>query len=407
MTAVHSVGDLLDVEVGSVAHGGSCVARADGVVIFVRGSLPGERVRARVTAAPAHGRFARADVVEVLTPSPDRVTPPCSYAGECGGCDWQHARLSAQRRFKADVVREQLTRLGAEPTGRWADLEVEPVAGDDEGLGWRTRVHFAVDSHGSAGLHPYHSHAVMPVERCLIAAPEVQELAITSRRWRGTSDVLAVAPSEGPALALPDAQPGAAKVIERAVGRTWRLDATAFWQVHPGAADILARTVMSMLRPAPGEHAVDLYSGVGLFAAAIAQVTGPGGRVDAVEADPVSVSSARRSLHDLPTVRIHESRTLEWLRGSGVTNCDLVVLDPPRSGAGEDVLQGVFALGPRAVAYVACDPASLGRDVAIAKRFGWELIDVRAYDLFPMTHHVECVALLEPMDLPLAVTVSA
>lgn len=407
MSAVLRVGDVIELDIDRVAQGGSCVGRAEGVVVFVRGTLPGERVRARVTAAPSHGRFARADTVDVMRASPDRVSAPCAYAGTCGGCDWQHASLSAQREGKAAVIREQLERLGAQPMGRWRELTVEAVPGDENGLHWRTRVRFAVDKEGRAGLHPYHSHAVLPVERCLLATTDIEALGITGKPWRGFTDVLAIDPDEGPAMALPDAHPGDGKVIERAVDRTWRIDATAFWQVHPGAANTLAAHVLATLRPRPGEHAVDLYSGVGLFAAALAEPLGPGGRVDAVESDSVAVRGARRSLHDLGTVRLHEARVLDWLRQRTVTRCDLVVLDPPRSGAGTDVVEKVIALNPRAIAYVACDPAALARDVAAATRLGWELAEVRAFDLFPMTHHVECVALLVPADLDLAVTVSA
>jgi tRNA/tmRNA/rRNA uracil-C5-methylase (TrmA/RlmC/RlmD family) len=171
---------------------------------------------------------------------------------------------------------------------------------------------------------------------------------------------------------------------------------TGFWQVHPGAADALVDAVRSALRPATGEHLLDLYAGVGLFAGALAGDLGAGGRADAVEVDPGAVRDARRNLHDLPQVRLHASAVDAFLRTPTVRRCDLVVLDPPRSGAGREVVERLTRLGARAVAYVACDPAALGRDVGTFRGLGWELTELRAFDLFPMTHHVECVALLVP-----------
>ncbi len=389
--------EQLDVETTGIAHGGEAVARHDGRVIFVRGALPGERVRVRITDAPAHGRFRRGVVAEVLDPSPDRVQPPCRYADQCGGCDWQFAALPAQRELKARVVREQLERLGGEPADRWANLQVEPVPGDVDGLRWRTRMRYAVDGQGRAGLRPHHSHDILPIDQCLLATPEIEELDVLGRSWPDTSEVLAVT-GDDESLALPDPRPGMAKVTESALGRTWTLDATAFWQVHPGAAETLATSVLDLLQPRPGEHVVDLYSGVGLFAGAVLPAVGPGGRVDAVESNAVAVKGARRSLHDAENVHLHEARVDRWLRDTPLRRCDLVILDPPRAGAGRDVLRRTLRLRPRGVAYVACDPAALARDVAIAREEGWRLASLRAFDLFPMTHHVECVALFEPTD---------
>jgi len=392
-------GSRLQLDVGPVAHGGICVARHDGQVVFVRGALPGEQVMAQVTEAPAHGRFLRAETVEVLRASPHRVDPPCRYAGDCGGCDWQYVALDEQRRLKADVIREQLTRLGGETADRWSELVVEAVPGDDDGLHWRTRIQFAVDADGRAGLRAARSHRVVPIDRCLIATQAINALNITMRPWPGASEVLAIAPVDGPALALADPRPGEARVEERAAGRRWTFDATAFWQVHPGAADTLVAAVIELLEPKPGDHAIDLYAGVGLFAGALADRLGPGGRVDAVESDPVAIAGAKRSLHDIATVHLHEDRVDRWLRQTRLRRCDLIVLDPPRAGAKKQVMERMIGLKPRAIAYVACDPASLARDIATAKALGWQLSALQAFDLFPMTHHVECVALLQPASV--------
>ena len=158
-----NAGDRIALDVTSMAHGGEAVARHDGRVVFVRDAIPGEGVIAELTSVPAHGRFMRARAVEIVAASPDRVTPPCAYAGSCGGCDWQHITLAAQRRFKAGVVAEQLTRIGGEPPDRWSHLEVEPVEGDVDGLQWRTRMRYAVDREGRAGLRAPHAHDIIPI----------------------------------------------------------------------------------------------------------------------------------------------------------------------------------------------------------------------------------------------------
>lgn len=380
-----------------MAHGGEAVARLDGRVVFVRDALPGESVVAEVTAAPAHGRFLRARAVDIVAPSADRVAPPCRYARRCGGCDWQHIALPAQRRLKGTIVAEQLTRIGGEPADRWSHLEVEALEGDVHGLEWRTRVRYAVDADGRPGLRAHHTHDIVPIDRCLIASPSLGGPGILDRTWPGAHEVLGVQPAGAPVV-LPDPVPGRAKVTQDAAGRVWTFDATAFWQVHPGAADALVAAVGAMLQPRPGEHLLDLYAGVGLFAGAFADALGPGGRVDAVESDDVAVTGARRSLHDLPIVRIHHDRVDRWLHQGPLRRCDVVVLDPPRTGAGREVMQRVARLRPRAIAYVACDPAALARDIGVARQQGWVLTALRAFDLFPMTHHVECVALLEPAD---------
>jgi tRNA/tmRNA/rRNA uracil-C5-methylase (TrmA/RlmC/RlmD family) len=394
-------GAVLELEVGAVAHGGHCVARHQGQVVFVRHALPGERVRARVTEGAAGARFLRADAVEVLLASPDRVEPACEHArpGGCGGCDFQHASLAAQRELKAAVVREQMVRLARLDPAQVAGLVVEHVDGDTDGLGWRTRVRFAVDAEGRAGLRRHRSHDVVALQRCPIAHPGINDpvSGVLARTWPGHSELaVAVSVATGEQVVLADGQPvGRGRLTERAAGRDWRVTGAGFWQVHPGAAQVLVDGVRSALVPAPGEHLLDLYAGVGLFAGALAADLGADGRVDAVESDAVAVKDARRNLHDVPTVRLVQAQVLGWLRSADIAGADLVVLDPPRSGAGAAVVERLAALRPRAIAYVACDPASLARDVGMFAGRGYHLAGLRAFDLFPMTHHVECLALLQ------------
>jgi tRNA/tmRNA/rRNA uracil-C5-methylase (TrmA/RlmC/RlmD family) len=392
------------VVVGPVAHGGHCVARHEGRVLFVRHALPGERVLVRVTEGRESSSYWRADAIDVLDASPDRVTPPCPWAGpdRCGGCDWQHASLPAQRRLKAAVVREQLRRLA----GVDLEVDVEPVPGDAEGLGWRTRVQYAVSADGTPGLRKHRSHDVVPIDHCRIAHPLVDAAGVTDRSWAGRrAVVVAASPSTGERLVLPDPPApdggdgaGREAALTELVGdRPFRVTGGGFWQVHPGAAATLLGAVLDGLDPQPGESALDLYAGVGLFARSLADRLGPGGRVTCVELDGRAAADARHNLGDLATVRVERGRVDHVLRRLRLRRADLVVLDPPRSGAGKSVVDLLSRVRARRIAYVACDPAALARDLRwFADRGGYDLAGLRAFDLFPMTSHVECVAVLEP-----------
>ncbi len=251
---------------------------------------------------------------------------------------------------------------------------------------------------GRLGLRRHRSHDIELLETCPIAHPAVLATGVLGETWPGAAEVSVAAGSTGDSVVAVDGQAvGAVRVHEEAAGRTWRVTGDGFWQVHPGAAETLTSAVLAALDPRPGEHALDLYAGVGLFAGALAGPLGPGGRVDAVEGAEVAVKDARRNLHDLPTVRLHHAPVEPWLSAGMLRHVDLVVLDPPRTGARATVVRRLVALQPRAIAYVACDPASLARDVQTFADAGYGLSRLRAFDCFPMTHHVECVALLEPV----------
>ncbi|WP_238015948.1 class I SAM-dependent RNA methyltransferase [Dactylosporangium sp. AC04546] len=382
---------LIELEVGPVAHGGHCVARHEGQVVFVRHALPGERVLARVT--DERKGFLRADAVEVLLPSPDRVIPPCPFAGPdaCGGCDWQHADPAAQRRLKEQVLAEQLARLA----GITATVPVEPLPGGP--LGWRTRVQYAVAPDGRPGFHKHRSSEVLPVDRCRIAHPSVQALPVLATSWPPGSSVEAVVSSEGDTAVVPRASRAGAvsapKVRESLGSFTWNLDATSFWQVHPQAAAAFTATVLDMLAPTETDRVWDLYGGAGVFASVLAPHCGP---VTVVESDRRAVSTGQRALRDLPNVRFTRGDVAAVLSNPRWRAVDLVVLDPPRSGAGKAVVESIAARSPRAVAYVACDPAAFARDVRTFADRGYELARMRAFDSFPMTHHFETIGLLLP-----------
>ncbi|ONI70129.1 SAM-dependent methyltransferase [Kribbella sp. ALI-6-A] len=382
------VGTVLELEIGPVAHGGHCVARYEGQVVFVRHGLPGELVHARVTERTA--KYLRADVVQVLTPSPHRIEPPCPYAGpgRCGGCDFQHANIVEQRRLKATVVSDTLRRIGG------IERTVVMESPGDDGLGWRTRMRYAVGPDGRPAMRVHRSHELIQVDKCLIAHPDTP--TVLDQRWPGTESVQAVVSSEGKTAVLTDTVSGG-RVVETVRNRRFRVEADGFWQVHPAAATTLVDAVLAGLEPAEGETALDLYSGVGLFAAFLAQAGCP---VLAIEGDKAAVKNARRNLHDLPGVTLEQGdvdRVLNRAVAQGLERVDLVVLDPPRTGAGKHVVRRIAGLSPRKVAYVACDPAALARDLKTFAELGYGVSSLRAFDLFGMTHHIECVAVLEPV----------
>jgi tRNA/tmRNA/rRNA uracil-C5-methylase (TrmA/RlmC/RlmD family) len=362
-----AVGDRREVDIGPIAHGGHAVAHTDGATVFVRHALPGERVVIEVTEL--NRRIVRADAVEILQPSADRIAPACPWSGACGGCDFQHVSMPAQRALKTQVLREALVRFGhLSADDPLMQTEVASLPGSPDGLRWRTRVTWATDHAGRRGLRRHRSHDVVPVDDCLIAVEGVSRPgdAVESRPHRTV------------------------------LGRTWRLSAESFWQVHPALPEALVNCVLEFGEPAPGESWWDLYSGAGLFSAFLAPACAPG-RVDAVESHPAAVREARRALHDLPDAHLRQADVLTWLRGGAARPVAGVVLDPPRAGAGAAVVEAIADRGPRVIVYVACDPVALARDVALFADRGYRLDRLRAFDAFPMTHHFESVARLAPM----------
>lgn len=333
------VGDIVEVTVGRFVSGGHALAFANDRTLFVRHGITGERVRVRITGVSR--KIARADVVDVLAPGPARVMPPCSLAGACGGCDFQHIALDEQRRIKAEVLADALRRQARLPD--FPPISIEPVPGDDEGLRWRTRVTWQVDEKGRRGFFSHRSHTVVPVVDCLICRTDASQIP-------------------GP-----------------------------FQQVHVGAPQVLTAAVLAAGDPQPGQSWWDLYGGTGLFTAALgsAGVT----RVDLVEADAESVHEARRIHGD--GVRIHHAPVETWVSGQ-LDRVDGVILDPPRAGLGAGVVERVAAAKPHVIISVSCDPVTFARDLRGFMDEGYEPTSIRAFDAFPMTEHMEIVASLVP-----------
>ncbi|PTT70734.1 class I SAM-dependent RNA methyltransferase [Arthrobacter sp. HMWF013] len=439
----------LVLDIGPVAHGGHCVARHDGRVIFVRHGIPGEKVRVRLTDAGDSAKFWRADVVEVLEASPDRTAHFWHVADSgrswshghppVGGAEFGHISLARQRALKSAVLAEQLQRLA----GVELSPDVEAVGASQEegtaydagtGLAWRTRASFSVTTGGKLGMHAHRSDQIIPVREMPLAVDGINRLRLWDIDLQGIARVEVAAPSNGSrplvllapapgtkprrlsaiASQLPDDvsvatfEPltgevgqlrGRTWVQESAAGHDYRVSGAGFWQIHRDAPGTLVGAVTQFLQGGgflePGSVVADLYSGAGLFTAVLADAVGETGSVLSVEGAPGASRDARKNLHGAPQVEIVQGRVERILRQKP-RNFDALVLDPPRAGAGKAVVNQLVAAGPRAIAYVSCDPASFARDVGYFQQEGWSLAGLRAFDLYPHTHHLETVALLTP-----------
>ncbi|MBF4578861.1 class I SAM-dependent RNA methyltransferase [Frigoribacterium sp. VKM Ac-2530] len=410
------MGDMLgrevELDVTGIAHGGISVARLDGRVVFVSDTLPGETVRARVTDDRKKS-FWRAETVSVVEASPHRREHVWSAASvdrapedRAGGAEFGHIELGHQRELKSQVVRDALTRTGGLPDEQ-ATVTVEALPGDDErgGTGWRTRVRLHLDAEGRPGQYAARSHRVVRVADLPLATPEVAEVAPLGDAFPGEEHVDVLAPSTGGARLIIGGQ--APSTVTEVVGdRTFQLDDGGFWQVHRHAAATLTAAVQQMVDPErfePGAANLDLYGGVGLLAAAVGDAFGSRVRITSVESDERATEHASENLADWLGASAVTGRVDRWVRQAAAqaTSAErdrfrsaTVVLDPPRSGAGRPVVDGIAELAPAQVVYVACDPVALARDLALFRDHGYDVDAIRAFDLFPSTHHVETVVRL-------------
>ena len=399
------LGKELTLNIEKVAHGGIFVARHEGRVIFVSHTLPGEKVRARVFEDKG-GSFARAETVEVLEASPHRVKHVWKAAadGAVGGAEFGHIDLNYQLELKADVLEEALSRMA----GITMRPVVEQAPGDDlaNGLGYRTRVQLHVDELGNVGPYRERTHQVVEVRDLPLAVEDIRELGLHLKNWSGVRKIEIASSNTGNIQYSVDKKvKGDERLVERAGGRTFRITGGGFWQIHRKAADILTTAVNEAIAKAGFDKTadnLDLYGGVGLFAGTIAAKFGVDSVITTVEAFKTATEDAKLNLADLPNVRAILAPTERFLdervsshvkNGSPETTAT-VILDPPRAGAGAKVVGQVLALKPKHIVYVACDPVALARDLKPLTEGGYELASLRAFDLFPHTHHVEAVASL-------------
>ena len=399
-----------DAHLGPIAHGGYCVARVDGRVVFVRGGLPGEDVSIEITD-DSHASHWFAQVVSIRHPSPYRVTPPCPVAQLCGGCDFQHVELGQQRELKGAVLAEQLNRIAGID---WHGT-VQPIPGSEDGLGWRTRMQYrSLDGVPALRGHRSHDLVAVPDDGCplahpagraaaTVAAPHTQDLLLVTVSAASTDDPQVSVINDGE-LVL-----GATPVTESVGDRRWKVDASGFWQVHPHAAQTLGSVVLEELAPRPGETALDLYCGVGGFALSIAhEARARGAHMDVtgIEITNEAIESARGSAkrHGFagavgplttpePSVRAHfdTADATEWARHQPNLP-EAVVVNPPRRGIGDALAAVLNDSGVHTIAYSSCNPETLAAD--LARMPNYRIARVRLIDMFPHSAHNEALVLL-------------
>ncbi|OBH91177.1 class I SAM-dependent RNA methyltransferase [Mycobacterium sp. E2989] len=389
--------EQLTLVTGAPANGGSCVAHHEGRVVFVRYALPGERVRVRVTAD--RGSYWHAEVVEVLDPSDDRVESLCPIAGVDGAgcCDLAFAAPEAARALKAQVVANQLERLG----GHHWDGEAEPLPGSGP-TGWRTRVRLDVGADRRPGFHRYHSDELVTDLRCA-QLPAGMLDGLAEPDWPPTAQLHVVVDDDGARHVVRTLRQGrrtvtkvvegAYEAVQRVGGRSWQIPVTAFWQAHRGAAAVYSRLVADWAQAGAGMTAWDLYGGAGVFAAALGAAVGESGRVLSVDTSRAATRAARAALDDLAQVRVVTDSVRRAL-GAQRSRADVAVLDPPRAGAGREIIDLLAAAGVPRVVHIGCEAASFARDIGLYLGHGYAVEQIKVFDAFPLTHHTECVALL-------------
>ena len=399
-----AVPESVTVRVERPATGGGVGRGEDGRVVFIRHSLPGELVRAQITETTAN--FSRAEAVEVLEASLERVTAPCPYAhpGGCGGCDLQHASRAAQFQWKASLVEEHLRRIA----GVERDVHVLDVPGEVKGS--RTRLRCAVDDEGQLSLRQARSHDLVALDHCWIAddvftpafANDWAGLAEVELRAIGAGTPFAVARRESDRGTLYELRAMNGSPLEPSThsrvavhDHVYAVSPLSFWQSHRDAPATLLDAVLELSAVKAGDDVTDLFSGVGLFSVPLAKRVGPGGRVTAVESSPYAVRDARNNAVGLRQLKVREWSVTPRSVNDTVREGSVVVLDPPRQGLAKGVAQSIVRRAPRRVVYVSCDAATFARDLKIFLSSGFVLSDLRVFDLFPMTEHVELVALLD------------
>lgn len=380
---------------GAAANGGSCVARHEGRVVFVRYALPGEVVRVRVTGD--RGSYWHAEAIEVLEPSQDRVESLCAIAGvgKAGCCDLAFAAPEAARVLKGQVVANQLARLG---DFAWEGL-AEPL-GDGAARGWRTRVRLAVNADGRAGFHRYHSADLVTDLHCGQLRDGLVD-GLDGSRWKPGDQVHVVADDDGTRHVVCNNKQqrrghraeGEFDAVQRVGRRVWKVPVTGFWQSHRDAATTYSALVAGWAQDVAGATAWDLYGGAGLFAAVLADAVGDTGRVLTVDTSRAASAAARTALADLPGVEVLTDSVRRAL-ATQREGADIAVLDPPRSGAGREIIDLLAQAGVPRVIHIGCEAASFSRDIGLYRGHGYAVEELRVFDSFPLTHHVECIAVL-------------
>jgi tRNA/tmRNA/rRNA uracil-C5-methylase (TrmA/RlmC/RlmD family) len=381
-----TVGDIITLDIGTIANGGHFIARHNNQIIFVRHSITGEKANVKITAV--NSKFAFGDAVEILKKSKDRVNAPCKYAHPegCGGCDFQHIDLKTQLNFKKIVIQDQFKRI--------AKIDINPdliSADSDSGLNWRSRLNLGISEDKKLGLRGHKSNKIIEIDECLIALKEINNLDVFNKHWENNDNIKISCSSENDITIsqLGKKISGSDKLKEVVGDNKFNISPQSFWQSHKSAPGIILEQVLKFANIKKGERVCDLYGGVGLFTLPISKIIGENGEVHLIETNRTCIDDANEMFTDLKNIFIHHG-TVEQKLGS-IKKIDTIILDPPRNGISKQVINQMIEKKPHTIVYVSCNPSTLARDTKILLNNKYELTNVVGLDLFPMTHHVECV----------------
>ena len=382
-----TVGDIITLDIGTIANGGHFIARHNEQIIFVRHSITGEKANVKITAV--NSKFAFGDAVEILKKSKDRVSAPCKYAHPegCGGCDFQHIDLKTQLNFKKIVIQDQFKRI--------AKIDINPhlISADTEsGLNWRSRLNLGISGNKKLGLHSHKSNKIIEIDECLIALKEINNLDVFNKHWENNNNIKISCSSENDITIsshLGEKISGSDKLQEVVRDNKFNISPQSFWQSHKSAPGIILEKVLKFANIKKGERVCDLYGGVGLFTLPISKIIGENGEVHLIETNKACIDDANEMFADLKNIFIHHG-TVEQKLGS-IKKINTIILDPPRNGISKQVINQMIEKKPHTIVYVSCNPSTLARDTKILLNNKYELTNVVGLDLFPMTHHVECV----------------
>ena len=382
-----NIGDIVTLDIERIANGGHFIAKHDNQIIFVRHTISGEKAKVKITAI--NSKFAFGDAVEILKPSKDRVVAPCKYSHPegCGGCDFQHIESQAQIDLKRVIIKDQFKRI--------AKIEVSPElinAEPSNGLNWRTRLNLSVSEDKNLGLRAFRSNKIIEIDKCLIALKEINNSEIFSKKWNN-EDNLKISYSSEKEINISQSGKslsGSNNLIEIVNDNKYEISPKSFWQSHKNAPNLLLKKVLKFADIKKGEIICDLYGGVGLFTLPISKLIGEKGEVHLIEIDKTCIEDANKMFKGIQNIFIHHGKVEQKL--GSVKRIDTIVFVPPRKGVSKQVINQIIEKKPKLIVYVSCNPSTLARDSKILLDNKYKLNNIVGLDLFPMTHHIECVA---------------
>lgn len=422
----------------SLINGGHCIAHHNGKTIFVRHALPKEKLLAKITET--NNKFWRADTIKILEPSPHRIPHIWEEADSLlhenipGGAEFGHITFTTQQQIKTQIVTELFTKIANIKLPK--NFQVQTVAKDTKTLGlhWRTRMKYAINKSGQLGMFAHRDTKIVPIKTMPLASKQICALDLAKYNWQGFSQIQIFFPhkNENPLLLVTAAEKkistnkikqllpklpnnisiasytknfsnkttltpitGKTWVYEQTLNQKWRITGNGFWQIHYAAAETLTKAATELAQLETGTKIWDLFAGVGLFGGHFAKIVGEKGKILSVESSKNSSKDAKHNLKKIPQIQVVNGKVNEILAKTYFT-AETIFLDPPRCGIGEKTVKQITLKCPKKIIYLSCDPATLARDINYFQQYGWNLTNILAYDIYPHTHHVECIALLTP-----------